>query len=116
MKFIFSKIDARNGAFGIIPEELDGAIVTNDFPVFDIDETIINPTFLLLVTTTKAFVKFVQSLNTPVDIYVTESGIIVPEQPLIKVFVTVSIIALQSPRESYLGLFLPTAMDLNFSQ
>ena len=32
-QFIVSKIDARNGAFGVIPEELDGAIVTNDFPV-----------------------------------------------------------------------------------
>ena len=62
-QFIFSKIDARNGAFGIIPDELDGAIVTNDFPVFDIDQSIINPTFLLLVTTTKAFVKFVQSCS-----------------------------------------------------
>lgn len=62
-QFVFSKIDARNGAFGIIPEELDGAIVTNDFPIFDIDETIINSTFLLLVTTTKAFVKFVQSCS-----------------------------------------------------
>ncbi len=62
-QFIFSKIDARNGAFGIIPEELDGAIVTNDFPVFDVDETIISTTFLLLVTTTKAFVKFAQSCS-----------------------------------------------------
>ncbi len=31
---IMSKIDARNGAFGIVPMELDGAIVTNEFPVF----------------------------------------------------------------------------------
>lgn len=62
-QFIFSKIDARNGAFGIIPDELDGAIVTNDFPVFDIDQRIVNPTFLLLVTTTKAFVKYVQSCS-----------------------------------------------------
>ena len=30
-QYIVSKIDARNGAFGIIPDELDGAIVTNDF-------------------------------------------------------------------------------------
>jgi restriction endonuclease S subunit len=62
-QFIFSKIDARNGAFGIIPEELDGAIVTNDFPVFNIDEAIINPTFLLLITTTNAFAKFSQSCS-----------------------------------------------------
>lgn len=29
-QFILSRIDARNGAFGIIPDELGGAIVTND--------------------------------------------------------------------------------------
>jgi type I restriction enzyme S subunit len=37
-QFILSRIDARNGAFGIIPEELEGAIVTNDFLAFDINE------------------------------------------------------------------------------
>lgn len=34
---IVSKIDARNGALAIVPEELDGAVVTNDFPLFDIE-------------------------------------------------------------------------------
>lgn len=37
-QFILSRIDARNGAFGIIPEELEGAIVTNDFLAFNINE------------------------------------------------------------------------------
>lgn len=37
-QFILSRIDARNGAFGIIPEELEGAIVTNDFLAYDINE------------------------------------------------------------------------------
>lgn len=62
-QYIVSKIDARNGAFGIIPDELDGAIVTNDFPVFDVDNSIINTMFLLLVTTTKPFVSFAQSCS-----------------------------------------------------
>jgi len=35
-QFIYSRIDARNGAFAIIPPELDGAVVSKDFPVFDI--------------------------------------------------------------------------------
>ena len=30
-QFIISKIDARNGAFGIVPGCLDGAITTADF-------------------------------------------------------------------------------------
>ncbi len=31
-QLILSKIDARNGAIGLVPPELDGAIVSNDFP------------------------------------------------------------------------------------
>ncbi|PZP60756.1 MAG: restriction endonuclease subunit S [Delftia acidovorans] len=34
-QLILSKIDARNGAIGMVPQELDGAIVSNDFPSFD---------------------------------------------------------------------------------
>ena len=34
-QLILSKIDARSGAIGLVPPELDGAIVSNDFPSFD---------------------------------------------------------------------------------
>jgi len=34
--FVFSKIDARNGAYGFVPLELDGGIVSNDFPILRI--------------------------------------------------------------------------------
>lgn len=61
--FIISKIDARNGAMGIIPKELNGTIVTNDFPVFNIDKGSIVPQYLLLVTTTERFVEFVQKCS-----------------------------------------------------
>ncbi len=53
--FILSGIDARNGAFGIVPEELDGAIVTNDFWYFDIDETIVKKHLFLELTSTLWF-------------------------------------------------------------
>ena len=62
-QFLMSKIDARNGAFGLVPATLDGAIVTNDFPVFDIDSTKIIAEFLVLVTTTKEFIHFAQSCS-----------------------------------------------------
>ena len=62
-QFIISKIDARNGALGIIPDDLEGAIVTNDFPTFFIDNTRINSLFLLLITTTKTFINFAQSCS-----------------------------------------------------
>jgi len=38
--YIISKIDARNGAMGIIPKELNGAIVTNDFPLYSFSKDI----------------------------------------------------------------------------
>lgn len=46
-QLIISKIDARNGALGIVPPELDGAIVSNDFPSFEVkDQTKCLPDFL----------------------------------------------------------------------
>jgi type I restriction enzyme S subunit len=53
--FILSGIDARNGAFGIVPNELDGAIVTADFWYFHIDEKIINKELFLELTSTTWF-------------------------------------------------------------
>ena len=62
-QFILSKIDARNGAMGIVPAELDGAVVTQDFLPYDIDTTKINPQYFVLVCTTKQFVEFCQSCS-----------------------------------------------------
>lgn len=56
-QLIISRIDARNGAFAVVPNELDGAIVTQDFPLFDVDEEIINPEFLALLMRSRAFVE-----------------------------------------------------------
>lgn len=46
-QFIYSRIDARNGAFSIVPDELDNAVVSKDFPVFDINRARILPQVLL---------------------------------------------------------------------
>lgn len=53
--FILSGIDARNGAFGIVPKELGGAIVTNDFWYFEINEEIISKQLFLELTATSWF-------------------------------------------------------------
>lgn len=60
-QFILSKIDARNGAFGIVPPELEGAITTADFLSYNIDTSKINPEFLSLLTTTKEFLNYCQN-------------------------------------------------------
>lgn len=54
-QFIMSKIDARNGAFGIVPKELDGAAVTQDFLTYSFNKNLIVPEFFVLLTTTKQF-------------------------------------------------------------
>jgi type I restriction enzyme M protein len=58
--FIISKIDARNGAFGIVPEELDGGIVTSDFPLFRVDDSVMLPDFLNIVIQSPQFIKICQ--------------------------------------------------------
>jgi restriction endonuclease S subunit len=54
-QFILSGIDARHGAFGVVPKELDGAIVTNDFWYFNVDESVVSRDFFLWLTTTPLF-------------------------------------------------------------
>ena len=50
-QFIISKIDGKSAAFGIVDSSLEGAIVTPDFLVYDIDTTQILPEYLELVLT-----------------------------------------------------------------
>lgn len=45
-QLLLSRIDARNGAIAVVPLSLDGAVVSNDFPTFDIDQNRAEPEFL----------------------------------------------------------------------
>jgi len=55
-QFLLSRIDARNGAFGLVPDSLDGAVVSNDFPAFKINRKLLEPRFLEWMSKTKRFV------------------------------------------------------------
>lgn len=56
-QLILSKIDARNGAIGLVPQELDGAIVSNDFPSFEFaDHRQIDPAFMGWMVRSRHFV------------------------------------------------------------
>ena len=55
-QFLISRIDARHGAFGIVPEKLDGALVSNDFPCFDIDARLVIPRYFEWHSRTPTFV------------------------------------------------------------
>ena len=62
-QFIASRIDARNGAMGIVPDSLGGALVTNDFPLFEPDDERIDPRFLGWLSRTKGFVELCQRVS-----------------------------------------------------
>jgi type I restriction enzyme S subunit len=54
-RFIYSRIDARNGAMGIVTDNLDGAIISGDFPTFDFVQEKVNPRFFEYITKTASF-------------------------------------------------------------
>lgn len=54
-QFILSGIDARNGAFGIVPQELHGAVITNDFWTHEINSKVISLDYFYWFTTTPQF-------------------------------------------------------------
>jgi len=52
---IMSKIDARHGAFAVVPSELDGAVVSQDFPVFEIRHDKVHPMYLETIVQSEQF-------------------------------------------------------------
>lgn len=55
-QFVLSKIDARNGAFGVLPEECDNAIVTGNFWVFDVDHNQLDSSYFNYLSKSPEFV------------------------------------------------------------
>lgn len=54
---MISKIDARKGAAAVLPDELDGVIVTGDFLPFVVSTGVADPAFLDLVVRTPDFAR-----------------------------------------------------------
>ncbi len=55
-QFLISKIDARHGAFGLVPEDLDGSVVSADFPTFDVHTDHVLPGLLRWISKTSWFI------------------------------------------------------------
>lgn len=55
-QFVLSKIDARNGAFGVLPDDCDNAIVTGNFWVFDVDHSQLDSQFFNYLSKSPEFV------------------------------------------------------------
>jgi len=46
--FVFCRIDVQNGPFAVVTADLDGALVTNEFPLYSVDARSLDARFLLL--------------------------------------------------------------------
>lgn len=53
--FIVAEIDAKVGGYGLVPTELDGAIVSSHYFLFDIDRSVLDPRYLALAIRTRDF-------------------------------------------------------------
>lgn len=73
-QFLLSKIDAKSGAFGVVPNELDNAIITGNFWTFDVNTNIVNPEYFRYLTNSDSFTAFceVNSIGTTNRKYLQE--------------------------------------------
>lgn len=62
-QFLYSRIDARNGAFALVPRELDGAVVSKDFPVFDVKSERIDVRYLIHFVAAGRLQREIQTLS-----------------------------------------------------
>jgi type I restriction enzyme M protein len=56
-QLIMSRIDARNGAFSLVPPDLDGAVVSQDFPLFDVNSEVVELDFLPVLLHSHSFLE-----------------------------------------------------------
>ena len=59
---VYSKIDVRNGAIGVIPDEFEVAVVTSEFPVYQIRREVALPEYIQLVLRTPTFRRIINSM------------------------------------------------------
>lgn len=60
-EFLVAEIDAKVGGFGIVPQDLDGAIVSSHYFLFTIDRKRLDPSFLSYFIRTPAFIEQVSA-------------------------------------------------------
>lgn len=83
-QLVLSKIDARNGAFGILPPEGDKSIITGNFWAFDHNSVRVDLRYLELFTKTQAFIELCvkASSGTTNRLYLQEDKFLLMEIPL----------------------------------
>lgn len=59
---VYSKIDVRNGAIGIIPDDMSFVAVSSEFPVYAVLPDVALPDYIKLVFRTKQFLQLINSM------------------------------------------------------
>lgn len=62
-QLLISRIGAKDGAIGIVPKELDGALVSGNFLILEINRSIVVPYYLVLAMTTTTFKAVLASIS-----------------------------------------------------
>lgn len=62
-QLVYSRIWCRRGAIALIPQDLDGVVVTNEFPIFDIDENQVDARYLIRYLVSPRFVAMLEGAS-----------------------------------------------------
>lgn len=62
-QLVISRIGAKDGSIGIVPKELDGSIVSDNFLVLEIVSSEIDPFYLLMVLTSDRYKKMLRVIS-----------------------------------------------------
>lgn len=60
---VFSKIDVRNGAIGLVPEGIENACVTSEFPAYYVRLDLADPQYIKILFRTKVFRRILNSMT-----------------------------------------------------
>lgn len=60
---LVAEIDAKVGGYGIVPSELDGAIVSNHYYLFELDEGVISIEYMKIILSTNIIQRQIKSVG-----------------------------------------------------
>lgn len=61
--FLVAEIDAKAGGYGLVPDDLEGAVVSSHYFLFEIDKSAIDPAYLAWFAKTDAFFQQVRAVG-----------------------------------------------------
>lgn len=61
--FLIAEIDAKAGGYGLVPDDLEGAVVSSHYFLFEIDKNAVDPAYLAWFAKTDAFFQQVRAVG-----------------------------------------------------